>query len=76
MDTTKVTVNLPTQTVDALKNIAANRGTNVTEALRQVIESQAFLDTEVQSGNRVLIQNPADNNVRQVLFVNPRTATK
>ena len=43
---TKVTVNLPEETVDAIKSIARDRGTTVTEALRQVIESQRFLESD------------------------------
>ena len=53
-------LNFPDTTVDALKEIANNRGTTVTEALRQVIESQRFLQTETEQGNKLLIQNPAD----------------
>lgn len=68
---TKVTVNLPDETVEALRSIASIRGTTLTEALRQVIESQRFLDSEVQSGNYLLIQNPRDKSVRQVVFNAP-----
>jgi hypothetical protein len=64
----KVTVNLPDATVEAIKKIAEARGTTVTEAFRQVIESQNFLDQEIQNGNNVLIQNPNDKSFRQVLF--------
>ena len=67
----KVTVNLPEQTVEALKNIASDRGTTVTEALRQVIESQRFLEDEMQNGNNLLIQNSTDKSVRQVVFNTP-----
>ena len=66
----KMTVNLPEQTVEALKNIAGDRGTTITEALRQVIESQRFLENEVQKGNSLLIQNP-DKSLRQVVFNTP-----
>jgi hypothetical protein len=68
---TKVTVNLPDETVEALKSMAGDRGTTVTEALRQVIESQRFLDGEVQKGNDLLIQDPRDKSVRQVVFNTP-----
>ncbi len=68
----KVTVNLPDETVNSLKSIAADRGTTVTEALRQVIESQRFLNTEVKNGNKVLIQDQADKSIRQVIFNTPR----
>ncbi|HEX4606295.1 MAG TPA: ribbon-helix-helix domain-containing protein [Candidatus Angelobacter sp.] len=73
----KLTVNLPDQTAAALKEIADARGTSVTEALRQVIESQRFLHDEIQSGNNVLIQNPADSSVRQVIFnIPPKSSAK
>ncbi len=67
---TKVTVNLPDETVDAIKSIAEKRGTTVTEALRQVIEGQRFLQDEMESGNKLLIQGP-DQSVRQVVFNTP-----
>jgi hypothetical protein len=71
VNTTKVTVNLPDETVEAIKSIADQNGTTVTEALRQVIENQRFLRDEAQNGNKVLIQNVADNSVRQVIFNTP-----
>jgi hypothetical protein len=71
VNTTKVTVNLPDETVEAIKSIANQSGTTITEALRQVIENQRFLRDEAQNGNKVLIQNVADNSVRQVIFNTP-----
>jgi len=64
----KVTVNLPESTVAAIKSIAEERGTTVTEALKQVIASQRFLDREMQAGNKLLIQDSSDKSFRQVLF--------
>jgi Ribbon-helix-helix protein, copG family len=74
VNTTKVTVNLPDDTVEAIKSIADQSGTTITEALRQVIENQRFLRDEAQNGNKVLIQNVADNSVRQVIFNTPPKA--
>lgn len=67
----KVTVNLPDSTVNAMKEIANTRGTTVTEALRQVIETQAFLQNEMEKGNNLLIQDPTDKSVRQIVFNAP-----
>jgi hypothetical protein len=61
---------LPTETLDALKSIAAKRGTTVTEALRQVIESQRFLQGEMENGSKILIQNP-DRSMQQLVFNAP-----
>jgi len=72
----KVTVNLPESTVAAIKEIAQQRGVTVTEALRQVIDGQHFLQQEIRGGNNVLIQNPKDKTMRQVLFnIPPRVTT-
>jgi hypothetical protein len=43
----------------------------VTEALKQVIESQRFLDEEVDNGSKVLIKSP-DQSYREVLFNIPK----
>ena len=72
---TKVTVNLPDETVEAIKGIAEKRGTTVTEALRQVIEGQRFLQDEMENGNKLLIQGPAQS-VRQVVFNTPPKQNK
>lgn len=68
---TKVTVNLPDDTVQAIKDIAAKNGTTVTEALRQAIESRRFLEDEVDNGGKLLIKSP-DQSLREVVFNTPR----
>ena len=66
----KVTVNLPEETVDAIKSIAADRGITVTEAMRQVIENQRYLHQEVKTGGKVLIEKP-NQPLRQLVFQTP-----
>jgi predicted transcriptional regulator len=68
---TKVTVNLPDETVQAIKDIASKNGTTVTEALRQAIESRRFLEDEVDSGNKLLIKAP-DQSLREIVFNTPK----
>lgn len=67
----KVTVNLPEETVQAIKSIAQERGTTVTEALRQVIETQRFLHEETQAGKDLLLQNPVDRSTQRIVFNAP-----
>lgn len=67
----KVTVNLPEETVEALKQMASDLGTTVTEALRQVIESQHFLRDETIAGKNLLIQDPQDRSTQRVVFNAP-----
>jgi predicted transcriptional regulator len=68
---TKVTVNLPDETVQAIKDIAAKNGTTMTEALRQAIEGRRFLEDEVDNGNKLLIKSP-DQSLREIVFNTPR----
>jgi predicted transcriptional regulator len=68
---TKVTVNLPDETVQAIKDIATRNGTTVTEALRQAIESRRFLQDEVDKGSKLLIKD-SDKSFREIVFNTPR----
>jgi hypothetical protein len=68
---TKVTVNLPDGTVSTLRDIAQDRGITLTEALRQTIESQRYLDQEIRRGGKVLVEKP-DQTLRQIVFNIPQ----
>ena len=68
----KVTVNLPDDTVEGLRKIAAEKGITLTEAMRQVIESQRFLHQEMRKGSKVLLEKP-DQTLRQVIFHTPES---
>ncbi len=72
---TKITVNLPDNTVSGLREIAENRGITVTEALRQTIESQQFLDSEIRGGGKLLVEKP-NQPTRQILFNVPQRQKK
>jgi hypothetical protein len=67
----KVTVNLPDETVEALKQMAADQGTTITEALRQAIASQYYLREETLNGKNVLLQDPADRSMQRIVFNAP-----
>ena len=55
---TKVTVNLPDDTVATIKRIAAERGITVTEALRQAVENEKFFREQVSQGSSVVVEHP------------------
>ena len=65
--TTKVTVNLPDQTVQALKELADKRGVTMTQVLRQSIENEQFLREEVNRGSKILLEEP-DKSKRIVIL--------
>lgn len=65
-DTVKVSVNLPTEDVAALKELAARRKTTVKEVLRRAIASEKFFADETRDGGKVLIER--GKKTREVVF--------
>lgn len=68
MPVVKVTVNLPEHTVEALKQMASDMGTTITEALRQVIDSEYYLRSQALAGKNLLIQDPQTRSTERVVF--------
>lgn len=63
----KVTVNLPEETVDAIRELAEQYGTN-TEAIKRAIANEKFLREEIEKNHsKVLLERP-DGTTRQVIF--------
>jgi predicted transcriptional regulator len=63
----KLSVNLPEETVTNLRELAEKRGITLTEALRRAIANEHFLEDEVKSGGKVLVEKP-DKTVREIVF--------
>ena len=53
----KVTANLPDAAVKALQEMAAERGSSMTEILRQAISTEKFLQDEMKDGAKILVQH-------------------
>lgn len=64
---TKLTVNLSEEVTATLKALASERGTSVTEILRQAISTEKFLLAEVKEGGKVLIKD-RDGNMKELLL--------
>lgn len=73
--TVKITINLPEETVRAIKQIASERQISQTEALRQMVDNQRFLYGEIKNGGKVLIRRPNETAVAEVIFPETKTAT-
>src|SRR5215210_5317159 len=67
-DKVKTSVNLSEDAVQALKDIASSRGTNMSEVLRHAISLEKFVHEETKDGAKILVEK--DNDVRQ-LVINP-----
>jgi hypothetical protein len=67
MSTVKVSVNLPEESVKALKEIAKRDGVTMTEALRRSISLQQFVEDAQNKGGNILIEDR--NNTVQRLVI-------
>jgi len=63
----KVTVNLPADTMYAIRDMASSRQITVTEQIRQALETERFLRGEIARGSKVLLEK-TDGSIRQVVF--------
>ena len=63
----KLTVNLPEDTVAAVQKIARENNLTMTEALRQLLDSQTYLHNEIRKGSKVVLETP-DDRLRELLF--------
>ncbi len=55
--TTRLTVNLPSESVDRLRVYAEVHEITMTEALRKALGTQDFLNKEICKGGKVLVED-------------------
>lgn len=67
MGVTKLTVNLPDETVQDLREYAENHGITMTEALRRFITRGKYFDDEIQNGGKVLVEKE-DKTLREIVL--------
>ncbi len=60
MANVKVSVNLPEDAVQALKDMAKRDGTTMTEALRRSISLQKFVEEQEADGGAILVKDKND----------------
>jgi hypothetical protein len=68
VEVVKASFNLPRRELDVLKRIAAIRGVNATQALRQAIALLAFF-TDLPRDSRIYVREP-NGDQREVVFHN------
>jgi predicted DNA-binding protein len=63
----KTSVTLPEESLEALRQISARRGSSMAEVLRKAIATEKFLEDTVAEGGKVLIED-RDKRIRQLLI--------
>lgn len=66
----KLTLNLPDETVEAVRKISEENNISMTEAIRQVLDNQAYLHDQIKSGSKLLLEK--NKNLRQVILSTAR----
>jgi len=64
----KISVNLTVDAVEALKDLAAKRGTTVTDVLRRAISTEKYIDhVQRDEGAKVLVEDKKGK-IRELVF--------
>jgi predicted transcriptional regulator len=64
----RLSVNLAPDVADALKRLAKSNGVTLTEMVRRAISTEHFIEEQRAAGNKVLITDEDEKNVREVVF--------
>lgn len=65
-DKVRLTADLPFAEANALKELAAQQGVTMTEALRRAIATEGLLQDRRNSGSKVLLEK--DGNLSELVF--------
>jgi hypothetical protein len=65
----KISANLSSAVVDALKEIAAKRGISMTEALRQAISHEKYFQDAIDQDQKILLEEPKSGRLREVVLL-------
>lgn len=68
MGDVKISANLSSAVVDALKELAAKRGISMTEALRQAISHEKYFQDAVDQDQKILLEDPKSGRFREVIL--------
>lgn len=63
----KLSVNLSSEVVKALRTLAKKRGVTMTEVIRQAIGTEKFLDEVTENGGKILIESK-NGSLRQIVM--------
>lgn len=66
--TVKISANLSSSVVSALKDIAEKKGVSVTEALRQAISHEKYFLDANEKNQKVLLEDSTTGKIREVVL--------
>ena len=66
-DLQKVSIDLPSDTLDAIRKIAEHRNLTMTDAIRRAITTESYIEDEIENGGTILVKKP-DGTYKEVVF--------
>jgi Arc/MetJ-type ribon-helix-helix transcriptional regulator len=64
----KTTVNLPKETLEAAKALAAERNASVSDVIKAALDFDAFVTQATKTGEKLLLETP-DKTLRQLVLL-------
>lgn len=64
----RLSVNVADEVAEAVKDMASDEGTTVTEVIRRSISTEKFLRDAQRRGEKVLIHDPETDTYREIVF--------
>jgi|GEM_PF-2843115 len=65
--TVKVTLNLPEDLLNRLKDASLTRNVSMTEAIRRSLETELYLNKEEQAGSKILLERKGSDRIVQLV---------
>lgn len=66
-DLQKVSLNLPSDTLDNIRRIAKHQNLTMTDAIRRAIATESYVEDETNNGGTILVKKP-DGTYKEVVF--------
>ena len=66
-DLQKVSLNLPSDTLDNVRRIAKHQNITMTDAIRRAIATESYVEDETNNGGTILVKKP-DGTYKEVVF--------
>ena len=66
-DLKKVSINLPSDTLDAVSKIAEHRNLTMTDAICRAVATESYVEDEMKNGGTILVKKP-DGTYKEVVF--------
>lgn len=61
-------MNLPQQSIDTLRELAAETGSSMAEVVRRAVATEKFLRTTFAEGSKILIKDKNSDSLRELLI--------